>query len=456
MHRIRAQVTGIVSPRKSGHMNSRGRLVPVASQLGLGNLEVQNRLTSHSPYSTSTPGDLREREAERTADRVMSGASTRSLTAAPTGGTQCKGHDACSTTSTGHAPAMTGAGRALPASARQFFEPRFGRDLGQVRIHDDAAAQQTARQLNARAFTQRNHIGFDADQYAPDSREGRHLLAHELAHVQQQDGSDTIYRESWNVDDGGREIERQLLVQLIFEDTWSDMWDGTGWTPARKSTFRSNFVSSIENTFNNSGFLITAPPSYGDVLPRENIAQGYKPLVDITLVPEGETSVSEDWEVDVSSNPTSEFRTSSSSTSYGTLDEADNTPVTKMGADPGVTQVPTVHEFGHFIGLDHPGEGLEGSWISDSELSPGADAYSHTGTDAEGRTVHGPSDLMGSGMGLRPFYFDAWAQALDEHVDELRRAEQMRQFQRDWNMFGRALNNDPAGVDWFMRGIAGR
>ncbi|MBI3188494.1 MAG: hypothetical protein HYZ31_11605, partial [Gammaproteobacteria bacterium] len=127
-------------------------------------------------------------------------------------------------------------------------------------------------------------------------------------------------------------------------------------------------------------------------------------------------------------------RTSSSNTSYGTLDEADNTAVTKAGADPGVTQVPTVHEFGHFIGLDHPGEGLEGGWFSDSQLSPGADEYSHTGTDVEGRTVHGPSDLLGSGMGMRPFYYDAWATALDEHVADLRRAQQWQELMRD--LFG--------------------
>ena len=201
--------------------------------------------------------------------------------------------------------------------------------------------------------------------------------------------------------------------------------------------------------------MITPPATAAGVLPPENIAQGYKPLVDIELVPDGEWSVSEDWEVDVESNSTGEFRTSSSSTSYGSLDEADNTAAVKTASAPGVTQIPSVHEFGHFIGLDHPGVGLEGGWFSDSRLSPGADEYSHTGVDVKGRTVHGPTDLMGGGMGLRPFYFDAWASALDEHIDDLRKEQAWQKFQSDWHMFQRAMGDDPAGVEWFMRGMAG-
>lgn len=445
MTRLITRVRGVAVPRQQ---RDRSHHRGPAPQPRPGNLAMQDQLRSRQPgaYRISHPQDSHEQAADNMADRAMR------MKPAETADSNSRSEAPASATSSNILP---GSGRPLPADVKQFFESRFGTDLSQVRIHDDAAAQHTARHINARAFTHHNHIGFDRDQYDPHTDEGRHLLAHELAHVNQQTDSNTLYCESWDVDDGSREIERELLVQLIFTDTWSDMWNGTGWTTARKNTFRSDFVSSIENTFNNSSFVIKPPPSYGDVLPQENVEQGYKPLVDIDLVPDGEWSAAEDWEVDVSSNPTGEFRTSSSSTSYGSLDEADNTAVTKEGADPHVTQIPTVHEFGHFIGLDHPGEGLEGGWFSDSQLSPGADAYTHTGTDVEGRTVHGPSDLMGTGMGLRPFYYDAWARALDEHVEELRRAAQQQQFQRDWNMFERALGNDPAGVEWFMRGISG-
>jgi hypothetical protein len=73
----------------------------------------------------------------------------------------------------------------LPAAERDFFEPRLARDLGDVRVHRDEPAQDAARAISARAFTVGSHIGFGAGHWAPGTSAGRHLLAHELAHVQQ-------------------------------------------------------------------------------------------------------------------------------------------------------------------------------------------------------------------------------------------------------------------------------
>jgi hypothetical protein len=77
-------------------------------------------------------------------------------------------------------------GEPLAADARAFFEPRFGVDFGQVRIHRDSAAGETARRLNARAYTLGHHIAFAPGEYQTDSERGRHLMAHELTHVVQQ------------------------------------------------------------------------------------------------------------------------------------------------------------------------------------------------------------------------------------------------------------------------------
>jgi hypothetical protein len=375
----------------------------------------------------SRRNDPLEMEADRIADRAMGA------------GAVGKGID----------PGIAAAGgQGLPEGLRRYFEPRLGLDLSGVRIHNDSGAHAEAESVDARAFTQGHHISFGEDQFNPRTDGGLHLIAHELAHVAQASRGEQrpgrMYRETWDVDDANRTVERGLLVQLIFENTWEDMWNGTGWTEARKNTFRSDFESSIENTFNSGGFVLRPPADTIDVLPAANIAQGYVPSVDIRLVPDGDLSVAEDWEVDVSSNPTSTFRTSSSNTSYGTLDEADNAAVTKTGAAPGVTQIPTVHEFGHFIGLDHPGEGLEGGLFSDSRLSPGANEYSHTGTDANGRTVDGPNDLMGAGMGMRAFYYDAWAEALDGHIEELRDAAEDARDAEEWRRFLRDMGlGDP-------------
>lgn len=77
-------------------------------------------------------------------------------------------------------------GRPLPASVRVFFEPRFGYNFSQVRVHTDLRAAESARAINARAFTRGQDVVFGAGQYSPESNEGKSLLAHELTHVLQQ------------------------------------------------------------------------------------------------------------------------------------------------------------------------------------------------------------------------------------------------------------------------------
>lgn len=77
-------------------------------------------------------------------------------------------------------------GRPLGRPERDFFEPRIGLDLGRVRIHDDSRADSAARAVDALAYTDRNRVVFRSGAYDPATRAGRHLLAHELAHVAQQ------------------------------------------------------------------------------------------------------------------------------------------------------------------------------------------------------------------------------------------------------------------------------
>ena len=85
--------------------------------------------------------------------------------------------------------AAIGPGEPLSTAAQAFFEPRFGFDFSRVRIHSDKQAGAAAQQLHARAFTIGRDIVFGAGQYAPNDDAGRHLLAHELAHVVQQSGA---------------------------------------------------------------------------------------------------------------------------------------------------------------------------------------------------------------------------------------------------------------------------
>jgi hypothetical protein len=77
-------------------------------------------------------------------------------------------------------------GQRLDDGAKGYFEARFRYDFSQVRVHNDKKAAASAEALSARAYTAGNHVVFGTGQYAPETSEGRRLLAHELTHVVQQ------------------------------------------------------------------------------------------------------------------------------------------------------------------------------------------------------------------------------------------------------------------------------
>src|SRR5262249_8871593 len=79
-------------------------------------------------------------------------------------------------------------GHPLDSSTRVFFEHRFGHDLSLVRVHTDARAAESARMVDALAYTVGHNIVFGGGQYAPETPMGQRLVAHELTHVIQQTG----------------------------------------------------------------------------------------------------------------------------------------------------------------------------------------------------------------------------------------------------------------------------
>ena len=161
----------------------------------------------------STPGDADEREADEVADRVMrmpvTGAGLPGLR--PTGAVKvqracaaCEGEEKGKKLRrvAGH-PVASGAvasnaahqidavrgGQPLAATERAFFEPRFGMDFSQVRIHTNATADTAARSVGALAYTRGQDVVFRQGAYQPETDSGRRLVAHELAHVVQQGAS---------------------------------------------------------------------------------------------------------------------------------------------------------------------------------------------------------------------------------------------------------------------------
>lgn len=120
-------------------------------------------------------------------------------------------------------------GRGLDENERSFFEPKIGYDFSQVKVHTDAAANESARAVNALAYTTGNDIVFASGKYQPGTNEGKRLLAHELTHVVQQKKQkqatiqkqdDDVVRESEEMRDRFREGRRRDLQHIIACNTF--------------------------------------------------------------------------------------------------------------------------------------------------------------------------------------------------------------------------------------------
>lgn len=163
--------------------------------------------------------DLWEREADANAEKVVrapddgSGSPELRFTALATGASPGSGsasvqrqeeeeeEEMMQAKSAGSAPrgrvsatgaeigVLRGGGRPLASGLRSEMETRFDLDFGRVRIHHGTQAANLAGRIGARAFTSGFDVAFGSGEFRPESREGRRLLAHELTHVVQQNGS---------------------------------------------------------------------------------------------------------------------------------------------------------------------------------------------------------------------------------------------------------------------------
>ncbi|MFT5645372.1 MAG: peptidoglycan hydrolase-like protein with peptidoglycan-binding domain [Aureispira sp.] len=79
-------------------------------------------------------------------------------------------------------------GSKMDSNTRSEMESGFGADFSNVNIHNDSEAAQMSQNIGAQAFTHGNDVYFNEGKYNPDSKEGKHLLAHELTHTIQQKG----------------------------------------------------------------------------------------------------------------------------------------------------------------------------------------------------------------------------------------------------------------------------
>lgn len=124
--------------------------------------------------------------------------------------------------------ATRGGGSSMDNDTSSFMEERFGVDFSGVRIHTNSQAVQMSQELNAQAFTVGNDIYFNQGQYNTNTNSGKHLLAHELTHTVQQNGSNVkrLQKKSTN----GTLIQRGVLgtIGRGISSAASTAWDYTG------------------------------------------------------------------------------------------------------------------------------------------------------------------------------------------------------------------------------------
>jgi hypothetical protein len=234
----------------------------------------------------NTPGDQYEREADSVAEGVMrmpeSGVGPGTAISIGSLGVQCK----CScdeekqlqrkrgaSTDSGQTATpptvhevLRSPGLPLDGATRAFMEPRFGYDFSAVRVHSGAVAEQSARDVNARAYTVGHNIVFGPNRLTPETHEGRKLIAHELTHVVQQAGGGKPHQQMPGSQPvqrflGGPRLQRFGEPENVPEMTYISSVDPSG-GDARKDAF----LKEATNYHTNWGLKIKSVKSMEELV----------------------------------------------------------------------------------------------------------------------------------------------------------------------------------------------
>ena len=129
---------------------------------------------------------------------------------------------------------LSSKGNPLPAQVNQFFSSRMGYDFSHVKVHTDQEAAASAKEVNAKAYTIGNHVLFNERQYNTESSDGKKLMAHELAHVIQNNKTPHL---------------RRINRSAAFKNS----------TPAYSVNLAEQFITAISSTPGNTEFGSTHP-----------------------------------------------------------------------------------------------------------------------------------------------------------------------------------------------------
>jgi Domain of unknown function (DUF4157) len=162
----------------------------------------------------NTQRDIYEEEADRIADQVRAASEHPAKSGTLPSIQRIAG---AATSTADPVPASVGGviaspGRPLEPALQQDMGQRFGHDFSMVRVHSGTTAEQSAREVSAHAYTVGHDIVFGAGQFAPETREGGRLIAHELTHVVQQSGAKRIVSQS-NGKRGSSPLSLPMVIQ---------------------------------------------------------------------------------------------------------------------------------------------------------------------------------------------------------------------------------------------------
>jgi hypothetical protein len=147
----------------------------------------QKRSGAGSDLRISRPADPAEIEADEIANQVVSGGTVHADTERKLMAKQTAAYPENEIGAGAEiGDVINSGGQTLPGPLQESFGAKMGQDFSNVRIHNDQRAHESAKAINAKAYTTGRDIVFAKGEYQPDNQAGKELIAHELVHTVQQ------------------------------------------------------------------------------------------------------------------------------------------------------------------------------------------------------------------------------------------------------------------------------
>jgi hypothetical protein len=222
----------------------------------------EQRVGLQTKLKVNEPGDSYEREADRVADQVLATPAQHDISGAPPRIQRFSGqsHGQVDGAPASVDQALASSGKPLEPALRHEMEERFGYDFSRVRVHSGAAAEQSARDVNAEAYTLGHDIVFDTGQFTPETTKGRQLIAHELTHVVQQTGCGAPFIQRKEKKD---EHDMKTVTQITVEAKTTGEGKGRALT-SDGATYQINLeVNNLSPSRIITGGLMGEPDSHG-------------------------------------------------------------------------------------------------------------------------------------------------------------------------------------------------